>query len=339
MRLHESKFVQFLGNLPKTKKIFLLHGTTETKIWYYRKLLEFKLLGKKARLEMRVITLATSLLNKDKTLLLNEMKTRSFFGDEKGIIIENVADKETKLVMEVLENLEEPDPFLIMTSGYLNQSSKLRKAIENDVHSCSVGFYQEGVTEREVQNLLQQYKINHYEPNVIETLRKLSENYDFLEFRQELKKLSLFKCNDEKPLSLKELEDVFSSESNPNEKKLIDHLIERQQQQVIEYFKNHAGNIKNPISVISRATSQFKILHRLLSDKGNELNILKNTWPPIFGKNKDKLIESSKTWKINGVENAIKILRKTDLTLRVNSKISSKALLINSFVDICLLNN
>ena len=119
MKLHESNLVQFLRNLPESKKVFLLHGTVESKVLYYRKVLETKLLGKQARKEMRLITLDRALLIKEKTLLINEVKTRSFFGGQKGILLENISDKEVSIILETLNTLEEEDPFLILTAGFL----------------------------------------------------------------------------------------------------------------------------------------------------------------------------------------------------------------------------
>ena len=65
--------------------------------------------------------------------------------------------------------------------------------------------------------------------------------------------------------------------------------------------------------------------------------ILRTIWPPVLGKNKERLINSSKSWTINSVEKAIKVLKKMDLTLKKSSKISTKALLISGFLEICLL--
>jgi len=337
--LHESKLIQFLGNLPKSKKVFLLHGTVESKILYYRKLVELKLLGKNARMEMRLVPLDRGILTKEKHLLLHEMKTRSFFGEQKGILLENVSDKEAPIVLEAIESLEDDDPFLIMTAGFLNQSSKLRKSIESNPCSCSVGFYQSEMTYREIENLLLKWKIKVDENNVIETLGDFSRNYDFLEFRQELKKLALFKSSDEKPLSLEEIEKVFSSESNPNEKKLIDLLVQRHKDHMLNYFRGYGETIKNPVGFVNRAINQFKLLHKLRCHEGNTTDILTKIWPPILGKNRDRLISTSKTWKIANLEYALEILHDLDLTLRRNSRISAKSVLINGFLEICLLNN
>ena len=296
-------------------------------------------MGSQARMEMRLVTLDRTLLTKEKGLLFNEMKTRSLFGEQKGVLLENVTEKDTAIILETIERFEEEDPFLIITSGFLNQSSKLRKYLENNINSCSIGFYQIEMTSVEIQNLLQRWKIKVSQTDVIEALRDFSKNFDFLEFRQELKKLAIFKSFDEKPLTLNELEEVFSSESNPDEKKLIDFLIQRHSEPLLDYFKNYSGTIKNPVGLITRATNQFNILHKLLCHEGNATDILRKIWPPVLGKNKDRLIETSKVWNKTDLENALQILHKIDFTLRANSKISSKTLLITGFLEICLLNN
>ena len=337
MKLHESNLIQFLRNLPKSKKVFLLHGTVESKVLYYRKVLETKLLGKQARKEMRLITLDRALLIKEKTLLLDEVKTRSFFGGQKGVLLENISDKEVPIILETLNTLEEEDPFLILTAGFLNQSSKLRKLIEANISSCAIGFYQTEMSSAEISNILEKWQVKVTENSVIDALRDFSNLYNFLEFRQELKKLAIFKSFDDKPLSLNELESVFSSESNPDEKKLVDFLIQKSTQPVIDYFQNHGSTIKNPISIILRANNQFKILHKILCHEDDMSEILKTIWPPVLGKNKERLINTSKSWTINSVEQAIKVLKKMDLALKKSSKISTKALLISGFLEICLL--
>ena len=337
MKLHESNLVQFLGNLPESKRVFLLHGTVESKILYYRKVLETKLLGKQARKEMRLITLDRTLLIKEKTLLLNEVKTRSFFGGQKGILLENISDKEVPIILETLNTFEEEDPFLILTAGFLNQSSKLRKLIESNISSCAIGFYQTEMSTAEISNILEKWQVKVTENSVIDALRDFSKIYDFLEFRQELKKLAIFKSFDDKPLSLNELESVFSSESNPDEKKLVNFLIQKSTSPIIDYFQNHGSTIKNPVSIILRANNQFKILHKILCHEDDMYGVLKTIWPPILGKNKERLIHTSKSWTANSVEKALKVLKEMDLTLKKNSKISAKALVISGFLKICLL--
>ena len=96
-----------------------------------------------------------------------------------------------------------------MTGGYLNQNSKIRKLVETNLKSCSTGFYPSELNERDIQKQLESYKIIFSDNSAIKKLRDLSSIYDFLEFKQELKKLYLFKSSDKKPLTQEEIENVF----------------------------------------------------------------------------------------------------------------------------------
>ena len=339
MIIKDYKFQEFIDNIPVEKKVFLLHGTLNSKIWYFRKLLEFKLVGPRALEQMKLVFIDKSLIHKDKNLLLNEIKTRSFFGDKKVIVVNDITDKDSTFIREILENFDPEDHYLILTGGYLSQNSKIRKLIEKNLKSCSTGFYPSELSEREIQNQLDSYKINVSDNLAIKKLRDLSSIYDFLEFKQELRKLYLFKSFDKKPLSQEEIENVFSIEISSNEKKLFDFLLEKKDSFIVDFFSNYSGEIKNPSSFLLNATNQFNVLHRMVTTEDTSFSFLKKVWPPILGKNKDKFIRNMKFWKKSGIEEALFILRETELKIRKNSKLSTKRIISFAFLNICLLNN
>ncbi len=236
MIIKDYKFQEFIDNIPVEKKVFLLHGTVNSKIWYFRKLLENKLLRPRALEQMKLVFIDKSLIHKDKNLLINEIKTRSFFGDKKAVIVDEINDKDINFIKVILENFDPEDHYLILTGGYLNQNSKIRKLIEKNFNSCSTGFYPSELSEREIKNQLESYKINVSDNSVIKKLRDLSSIYDFLEFKQELKKLYLFKSSDKKPLTQEEIENVFSLEISSNEKKLFDFLLQKKRKFYCGFF-------------------------------------------------------------------------------------------------------
>lgn len=339
MIIKDYKFQEFIQNIPFEKMVFLLHGSLNSKIWYFRKLLENKLVGPKALEQMKLIFIDRLLIHKDKNILMNEIKTRSFFGDRKVIVVNDLTDKDSLFISEVLENFEPEDHYLILTAGYLSQNSKIRRLIETNLKSCSIGFYPSEMTEREIQQQIKHYKIDASDNSAIKKLRDLSSIYDFLEFKQELKKLYLLKSFDEKPLSLEDIENVFSLEISSNEKKLFDFLLEKKEMFIVDFFSNYPGEIKNPNNYLLNATNQFNVLHRMITTDDKSFSFLKKIWPPILGKNKEKFIRNIKFWKKSSVEEALLILRETELRIRKNSKLSPKRIISFAFLNICLLNN
>ena len=226
-----------------------------------------------------------------------------------------------------------------MTGGYLNQNSKIRKLVETNLKSCSTGFYPSELNERDIKKQLEIYKINFSDSSAIKKLRDLSSIYDFLEFKQELKKLYLFKSFDKKPLTQEEIENVFSLEINSNEKKLFDFLLEKKENFIADFFSNYSGEIKNPNSFVLNATNQFVVLHRMFTTEDKSYSFLKKVWPPILGKNREKFIKNMKLWRKSSIEEALFILRETELKIRNNSKLSAKRIISFAFLNICLLNN
>ena len=105
MIIKDYKFQEFIDNIPFEKKVFLLHGSVNSKIWYFRKLLENKLVGPRALEQMKLIFIDKSLIHKNKNLLINEIKTRSFFGDKKVIVVNDVTDKDSTFIKEILKVL------------------------------------------------------------------------------------------------------------------------------------------------------------------------------------------------------------------------------------------
>ena len=157
--------------------------------------------------------------------------------------------------------------------------------------------------------------------------------------KQELKKLYLFKSSDKKPLTQEEIENVFSLEISSNEKKLFDFLLEKKENFIVDFFSNYSGEIKNPSSFILNATNQFVVLHRMFTTEDKSFSFLKKVWPPILGRNREKFIRNMKFWKKSSIEEALFILRETELKIRNNSKLSTKRIISFAFLNICLLNN
>ena len=77
----------------------------------------------------------------------------------------------------------------------------------------------------------------------------------------------------------------------------------------------------------------------MFTTKDKSFSFLKKVWPPILGKNKEKLIRNMQFWNKSSIEEALFILRETELKIRNNSKLSAKRITSFAFLNICLLNN
>ena len=129
---------------------------------------------------------------------------------------------------------------------------KYLKLVEEHINSCATGFYPSELSERDIESQLKSFEISVNDKEVIKKLRDLSSVYDFLEFKQELKKLFFFKSFDKKPLSQEEVESVFSQEVSKNERKLFDFLLEKKEELIIDFFSNYPGEIKKGLDLLAK---------------------------------------------------------------------------------------
>ena len=77
----------------------------------------------------------------------------------------------------------------------------------------------------------------------------------------------------------------------------------------------------------------------MFTTEDKSYSFLKKVWPPILGKNREKFIKNMKLWRKSSIEEALFILRETELKIRNNSKLSTKRIISFAFLNICLLNN
>ena len=103
-------------------------------------------------------------------------------------------------------------------------------------------------------------------------------------------------------------------------------------------FSNYSGEIKNPNSFVLNATNQFVVLHRMFTTEDKSYSFLKKFGPQYWEK-REKFIKNMKLWRKSSIEEALFILRETELKIRNNSKLSAKRIISFAFLNICLLNN
>ena len=77
----------------------------------------------------------------------------------------------------------------------------------------------------------------------------------------------------------------------------------------------------------------------MFTTEDKSYSFLKKVWPPILGKNREKFIKNMKLWRKSSIEEALFILRETELKIRNNSKLSAKRIISFAFLNIFLLNN
>ena len=296
---------------------------------------EFKDLIKFNNKNKEIIKFPQDQILKNENILFNEINNISLFEREKIIIIDNANDK----ILETLKEIEDKtyEIKIYIFSEILEKKSKIRNYFEKSKKYGIVPCYQDNEIglKKIINNKLKGYEgLTPYNVNLI------FENCDFdrSKLLNEIEKIKIF--FDKKKIESIDLQMLLNVKSSDN----------------FDYLKDEAlvGNIKKTNKLLSQTIIEAeKIMYYLNSinqrlDKLMEINqsgeknlvgIIDNLKPPIFWKDKPKVIEQAKKWSL---EKTKKMKEKTynfEVYIKSNSIINKDLLVRKLIIDMCLLAN
>ena len=272
---------------------------------------------------------------KNENILFNEINNISLFEREKIIIIDNADDK----ILETLKEIEDKtyEIKIYIFSEILEKKSKIRNYFEKSKKYGIVPCYQDN--EIGLKKIINN-KLSGYEGLTPYNVNLIFENCDFdrSKLLNEIEKIKIF--FDKKKIESIDLQMLLNVKSSDN----------------FDYLKDEAlvGNIKKTNKLLSQTIIEAeKIMYYLNSinqrlDKLMEINqsgeknlvgIIDNLKPPIFWKDKPKVIEQAKKWSL---EKTKKMKEKTynfEVYIKSNSIINKDLLVRKLIIDMCLLAN
>ena len=272
---------------------------------------------------------------KNENIFFNEINNISLFEKEKIIIIDNADDKILETLKEVEEKLDNIKIYIF--SEILEKKSKIRNYFEKSKKCGIVPCYQDN--EIGLKKIIND-KLKGYEGLTPYNVNLIFENCDFdrSKLLNEIEKIKIF--FDKKKIESIHLQMLLNVKSSDN----------------FDYLKDEAltGNIKKTNKLLSQTIIEAeKVMYYLNSinqrlDKLMEINqsgeknlvgIIDNLKPPIFWKDKPKVIEQAKKWSL---EKTKKMREKTynfEVYIKSNSIVNKDLLVRKLIIDICLLAN
>ena len=268
----------------------------------------------------------------DNTVNFNEnLLNKSFFENDKLIIINRVSDKIINLVEELLEkkigNIK-----IILKAGVLEKRSKIRKFFENSNKAVIVPFYEDTIqtitlliyeffkekkikTTTQIVNLIAQKSRNNREIlyNELEKINNYALSNQFLDI-EKIKKL----------INIPEDYEIFEIINNylsKNIKKTINILNENNfiGDKNIEFIRSFLFSVK-----------RLKNLKVNLQKIKNIDQVLTDFKPPIFWKEKEIIKKQLNSWSLAEIKSMIKRINNLELSIKKNSQISNQ--IINNFI-------
>ncbi len=256
---------------------------------------------------------------------------KSFFENDKLIIINRVSDKILDMVKGICEQKDE-DLKIILKSGNLEKKSKLRNFFEKSKNLIIVPFYED--THQSLlflaQNFFKENKIKISPQNINYIIENSKGNR--INLKNELEKIKNFS---QKKLSveLNEIIKLTNLAENYNISELTDQCLARNKKKTLNILNENNPSPEDNILILKNFLYKLKRLKKLkleLENKKNTDAVISSYKPPIFWKDKDTIKQQLKIWSLPQIKSLINKTNDMELLIKKNSQASNQ--IVNNFI-------
>ena len=254
-------------------------------------------------------------------ILFNEIQNKSFFDENKLIIINRSSDKIKHLIEQIVEkNLK--DINIILISGILEKKSKLRSLFEKNKKLVCIPFYKE--TDQSLMNLAIKFcneKKIQLSNQLINLIIKRAMN-DRHNLKNELKKIETYSLN-KKKITEEDILKLTNISENYSISVLIDNCLIKNEKKIKEILNENNFSLDECIQVIRTFLFKSKRLLALSIQMEKSKNIdtvIAMARPPIFWKDKEIIKKQLELWSKEKIKKLIQRINLTEASIKKNSR-------------------
>ena len=250
----------------------------------------------------------------------NSILTKSFFENEKLIIISRATDKIKDIIEEIL--LKKIDDIkIILSASILEKKSKLRNYFEKNKDTICIAFY------ADTNQTLSGIAINFFRENKIslsqETINLIIERCkgDRENLSNELKKIENY-AKSEKKISAGDILKLSNLAENYNASELTDNCLAKNIKKTANILNENNYSNEDCILIVRTLLTKAKRLLKLQEEVKKNKNIeqvITNFKPPIFWKDKEIVKQQINHWPLEKINNMIENINEIELLIKKNS--------------------
>jgi len=260
-------------------------------------------------------------------IFFNSVLTKSFFDNEKLIIVNRATDK----IRTVIEDLMEKNPEdiqIILNSKNLEKKSTLRKLFEKEKSIICVPFYEDNnQTLNSIISLFFRNKKIPISQQLINVLLERSRG-DRKNLNNELEKIENFSLN-KKNLNIKEVIKLTNLANNYSASELVDHSLAKNTRKTVTILSENNYSDEDNIIIIRTLLAKLKRLvkiYELVDEKNNIEQAISASRPPIFWKDKPLVTQQIQSWEKEHLKNLIYETNEIELLIKKNSVLAKNIL-------------
>ena len=246
---------------------------------------------------------------------------KSFFENDKVIIINRCTDKIIKIVEELIDrNIN--DIIFILISEILEKKSKLRNFFEKSKKKLvSIAFYPDNFDTLMgiARQTLKEKKILLSNECISVLVSKCAS--DRKNLLNEIEKIELY-SKDKKKISNEEVFKIINLSENHSVNELINSCLVKNQKKLFNILNDNIFSNEDCIVIIRTLLKKTKNLLNLVIQFHSNKNIdatIDNAKPPIFWKDKSIIKNQIKLWSINKLKDLIIEINDIEYQIKKNS--------------------
>ena len=254
-------------------------------------------------------------------IIISELINKSFFDDEKLIIVSRVSDKITKFINDIKDR-KLNDVKLVLKSHLLDKKSKLRNLFEKDKVLIAVPFYED--SDKSLSSIIIKFinenniKLSREAVNLLADKSQGDRN----NLKLELDKIFHYSLTN-KNISFENIQKLTNLAENYDVSDLANNYLSRNKKKVAKILNENNYSDEDCILILRTILSKSKRLLSIIKTYKESNNIdfaLSNYKPPIFWKEKESVKIQANSWKLEDLKSKIYKINEIEGLIKKNSK-------------------
>ena len=255
-----------------------------------------------------------------KNEFFNSVLSKSFFENEKLIIVSRASDKLKDIIEEIhIKNIQ--DIKIILSANILEKKSKLRNFFEKEKNLVCIPFYAD--TNQTLSNLANNFFKEKKIPISQQTINLLVERCkgDRENLNNELKKIDSF-TEYNKKISIEDILKLSNLAENYGTSELTDSCLAKNIKKTVNILNENNYSNDDCMLIIRTLLNKSKRLLKLQEEVKISKSIeeaIKNFKPPIFWKDKEIIKQQLTHWPLDKINKMIIDISEIELLVKKNS--------------------
>ena len=261
----------------------------------------------------------------NKQIFFENIYSKSFFENEKLIIISDVSDKILNLMKEIIaSNIN--DVVIILIAKRLDKKSKIRDYFEKEKIALIVPFYED--TPQTLLSIAKKILLENKINLSFENMNLIIERSqgDRINLKNELQKI-INLCQNNKKLKLEDILKLTNLKENYSAGALVDNCLIKNKKRTLNILNENIPSSEDNILILRTFLNKLKRLRKLklnFNQNNNIDQVINSFKPPIFWKDKNIIKQQIKIWELNDIESFIVDLNNIESLIKKNPQISSQ---------------